>query len=186
MTPYSLWSFLGFHSIFQNVEAKWYFLSFHSCSCDVILPSFAYQDGGLHITISQLCMQISWEPEVILKNGQRCSFPFYQIFHLRSTWFWGEFSLWCIFHVYRFSNHQSKCLHIFFHGVHWLPAFLFLFNLSTLFVARDGLEKSFRKINGPHPLGTFYFVLTASFLYTFDRTFPQIIHIVRDFLLPIF
>ena len=23
---------------------------FHSCGCDVISPSFAYQDGGLHIT----------------------------------------------------------------------------------------------------------------------------------------
>ena len=26
------------------------FLQFHSCSCDVISPSFTYQDGCLHIT----------------------------------------------------------------------------------------------------------------------------------------
>ena len=43
-------SFSEFRSIFQNLWAKWYFLSFHFCSCDVISPSFAYQDGGLHIT----------------------------------------------------------------------------------------------------------------------------------------
>ena len=176
--------FLGISFNISERIGKMIFPQFSFCSCDVILPSFAYQDDGLHITISQLWMQISWEPEVILKNDQRCSFPFYQVFHLRSTWFLGEFSLWCIFHVYRFSNHQSKCLHIFFHGVHWLLVFLFLFNLSTLFVPRDGFEKSFRKINGPHPLGTFYFVLTASFLY-FRQNIPQIIHIVRDFLLPI-
>ena len=47
----SLRSFSEFRSIFQNLWTKWYFLSFefHSCSCDVISPSFAYQDGGLYI-----------------------------------------------------------------------------------------------------------------------------------------
>ena len=29
-------------------------------------------------------MHISWEPEAILKNGQRHSFPLYQILQLRS------------------------------------------------------------------------------------------------------
>ena len=43
--------------------------------------------------VSQLRMQISKEPKVILKNAQRRSFLFYQILHLRSTGFLGELSL---------------------------------------------------------------------------------------------
>ena len=37
---------MKFAGISFNIE----FASFHFCSCDVISPSFAYQDGGLHVT----------------------------------------------------------------------------------------------------------------------------------------
>ena len=35
-------------NISQFVD-KMYFLSFHSCNCDVISPSFVYQYGGLNL-----------------------------------------------------------------------------------------------------------------------------------------
>ena len=42
--------FLGISFNISELMNKMIFPQFRSCSCDVILPSFAYQDGGLHIT----------------------------------------------------------------------------------------------------------------------------------------
>ena len=41
--------FLGISFNITELISKIIFLSFHACSCDVISPSFAYQDGGFHI-----------------------------------------------------------------------------------------------------------------------------------------
>ena len=94
MTPNSLWRFSKFRSIFQNLWTKWYFLSFHSCSCDVISPSFAYQDGALHITSFLTLNANILRTTSDIKKSQRRSFLFWQILRLRSTCFLGELSLW--------------------------------------------------------------------------------------------
>ena len=55
-----------------------------SCSCDVISPSFTYEDGGLHSTsLSTLNANVLRTRSDIQKQ----SFLFYQILHLRSTCF---------------------------------------------------------------------------------------------------
>ena len=43
--------FLGISINISELIGKMIFLSFHSCSCDIVSPSFAYQDGGFHITV---------------------------------------------------------------------------------------------------------------------------------------
>ena len=42
--------FLGISFNISEHIGKMIFPQFHSCSCDVISPSFAYQDAGLYIT----------------------------------------------------------------------------------------------------------------------------------------
>ena len=65
----------------ERLETK----HFQSCSCDVMLPSFAYQDGGMS-QISQLQIQICREPDVN-QSWQTVSgfFLFFRILHLTST-----------------------------------------------------------------------------------------------------
>ena len=56
-------------------------------------PSFSYHDGGVHITILSTLHANILTTRGDIENGQRCSFLFYQILHLRSASFLGELSL---------------------------------------------------------------------------------------------
>ena len=87
-------------------EVSWkFFQYFRTCRQNDISSVFNFvvvRSCRLHLhikmaasisQISKLWIQISWEPEVILKNVQRRSFLFHPILHLRSTSILSELSL---------------------------------------------------------------------------------------------
>ena len=80
MTPHGLWSFLEFRSVFRTCRQN----NISSVFTFAVVTAYHLHLQIKMVTsiskVSQLWMQISWEPEVILKNSQPCSFLFYQKF----------------------------------------------------------------------------------------------------------
>ena len=80
---------LGISFNISELISKMIFLSYHTCSCDVISLSFAYQDGGLHITgVSTLNANISRTRGHIEKRST-AFFPILSDLTSEINMFWG-------------------------------------------------------------------------------------------------